>query len=225
MNRSPLETANIAPPGGQFGPQRLLDDNSDSSDSISRTASGKDSSSWKHTNQYHLLHRYGYTSSQQPFPGALPFRHHSPFNMTHNSSEPTTSASQRFPRYGPQWQWYDLHQGGYGGSQMFPPHQFPQPGPSSPGAPRLSPGPLCNNPVNLPTSSRSTPPPGLPSSAPGRSPICLPTQRYSLSRYRQVRWYLGIIEERYGWCGRNCVTERRRCWKTWRKRRDGGGII
>ena len=33
------------------------------------------------------------------------------------------------------------------------------------------------------------------------------------------------IEERYGRCGRNCVTERRRRWKTRRKRRDGGGII
>ena len=30
---------------------------------------------------------------------------------------------------------------------------------------------------------------------------------------------------RYGRCGRNCVTERRRHWKTRRKRRDGGGII
>jgi len=49
--------------------------------------------------------------------------------------------------------------------------------------------------------------------------------RTRLLRRRQVWWYLGIIEERYGWCGRNCVTERRRCWKTRRKRRDGGGII
>jgi len=46
-----------------------------------------------------------------------------------------------------------------------------------------------------------------------------------LLRRRQAWWYLGIIEERYGWCGRNCVTERRRRWKTRRKRRDGGGII
>jgi len=46
-----------------------------------------------------------------------------------------------------------------------------------------------------------------------------------LLRRRQVRWYLGIIAERYGWCGRNCVTERRRRWKTRRKRRDGGRII
>jgi len=52
-----------------------------------------------------------------------------------------------------------------------------------------------------------------------------PTPEPTLLRRRQVRWYLGIIEERYGWCGRNCVTERRRRWKTRRKRRDGGGII
>jgi len=43
-----------------------------------------------------------------------------------------------------------------------------------------------------------------------------------LSRRKQVRRYLGRIDERYG---RNCVTERRRRWKTRRKRRDGGDII
>jgi len=46
-----------------------------------------------------------------------------------------------------------------------------------------------------------------------------------LSRRKKVRRYLGIIEERYGRCGRNGVTERRRRWKMRRKRRDGGGII
>jgi len=46
-----------------------------------------------------------------------------------------------------------------------------------------------------------------------------------LSRRKKVRRYLGIMEERYGRCGRNCVTEKRRRWKTRRKRRDGGGII
>jgi len=46
-----------------------------------------------------------------------------------------------------------------------------------------------------------------------------------LSRRNKVRRYLGIIEERYGRCGRNCITERRRRWKMRRKRRDGGGII
>jgi len=46
-----------------------------------------------------------------------------------------------------------------------------------------------------------------------------------LSRRKKVQRYLGIIEERYERCGRNCVRERRRRWKTRRKRRDGGSII
>jgi len=46
-----------------------------------------------------------------------------------------------------------------------------------------------------------------------------------LSRRKKVRRYLGIIEETYGRCGRNCITETRRHSKTRRKRRDGGGII
>jgi hypothetical protein len=46
-----------------------------------------------------------------------------------------------------------------------------------------------------------------------------------LSRRRQVRSYLGIRAEKRRWCGRNCVTERRRRWKTRRKRRDGGGVM
>jgi len=46
-----------------------------------------------------------------------------------------------------------------------------------------------------------------------------------LSRRKKVQRYLGNITERYGRCGRNCVTERRRHGKTRRKRRDGGGII
>ena len=51
------------------------------------------------------------------------------------------------------------------------------------------------------------------------------SQSQDLSRRKKVRRYLGNIEERYGRCGRNCVTEKRRRWKTRRKRRDGGGII
>ena len=52
-----------------------------------------------------------------------------------------------------------------------------------------------------------------------------PKSKYWLARCRKVRRYLGIIVERYRRRGRNCVTERRRRWKTRRKRRDGGGII
>jgi len=46
-----------------------------------------------------------------------------------------------------------------------------------------------------------------------------------LSQRWEVRRYLGIIGGCFWWCGRNCVTERRRHWWTWKKRRDGGGII
>ena len=42
----------------------------------------------------------------------------------------------------------------------------------------MPPGPPGNNPVNRPTSSSSTPPPGPPSGAPGRPPISLPTKRF-----------------------------------------------
>jgi len=50
-------------------------------------------------------------------------------------------------------------------------------------------------------------------------------ERENLSRRKKVRRYLGNIEERYGRCRRNCVTERRRRWKTRKERWDGGGII
>jgi len=97
--------------------------------------------------------------------------------MTH-SSQPSSSASQQYPSYGPPWQGYDLHLGGYGRSQMFPPPQFPGQGPSSPGAPVVPPGPPGNYPLNQPTSSSSTLPPQPPSGAPGRHPISLTTKRF-----------------------------------------------
>jgi len=46
-----------------------------------------------------------------------------------------------------------------------------------------------------------------------------------LSPRKKVRRYLGIVERYSWWCRRNCVTERRRRWKTRRERRDGSGII
>jgi len=97
--------------------------------------------------------------------------------MTH-SSQPTSSASQQYPSYGPPWQGYDRHQGGYGKSQMFPPLQFPGQGPSSPGAPRVPPRPLGIHPLNQPTASCSTPPPQPASGAPGRHPISLLTKPF-----------------------------------------------
>ena len=61
---------------------------------------------------------------------------------------------------------------------MFPPPEFPGQGPSSPDAPRVPPGLTGNHPVNLPTSSSSTPPPQTPPSAPRRYPISLLTKRF-----------------------------------------------
>jgi len=46
-----------------------------------------------------------------------------------------------------------------------------------------------------------------------------------VSRRWEVERYLGIMEVDFWWCRRNCVTERRRRWKTQRERRDGVGII
>jgi len=97
--------------------------------------------------------------------------------MTH-SSQPTTSTRQGYQRYGPPWQGYDLHQGGYGGSLMFLPPQIPEQGPSSPGALRLPPGPPENDSVNQPTSSTSNPPPERASGAPWRRPFSLPMKRF-----------------------------------------------
>jgi hypothetical protein len=101
--------------------------------------------------------------------------------MTH-SVQPTSSTSQGFQSYEPPWQGYDLHQGGYGGSQMFPTAQFEGHGPSSTDPLRVPSGPLGNHPVNWPTSSSSTPPPQLPFGPPGRQPVSLPTNRFQLPR-------------------------------------------
>jgi len=152
-NGSPLNTVNMAPQGSLFRLQPRCEDNSGFSDNGLWTATGKYSRSGTDSNQYHPLYGDGDPPIQQPFPGAPQFYHHSPSNMTHNSSQPTTSISSWFPSYGLQWQEYDLHQGGYGKSKMFPPQHFPGQGPSSPGAPRVPPGLPGNNPVNQPTSS------------------------------------------------------------------------
>jgi hypothetical protein len=174
---SPPKTVNMAPPGCLFGLQQCCDNNSESPDKSSQPATRKDSQVGIHTKQYHRPQGYGYPLSQQRFPGAPQFYHQSPFNMTH-SSQPTSSTSQGYPGYGPPWQGYDLHQGGYDGSQMIPPVQRPGQGPSSPGAPRVPPGPPGNHPLNLPTSSSSTPTPQPPSVTAGRHPISLATKRF-----------------------------------------------
>jgi len=176
-NGSPPKTANMACSGGRFSTQQRHEDNSESSENSSRTATGKDIPFGKQTNQYQPPHGYSYPPSQQPFPGAAQFYQHSPFNMT-PSSQPTTSARQGYQSYGPPWQGYDLHQGGYGGSQMFPPPQIPGQGLSSPGAPRVPPGPPENHPVNQPTSSSYNLPLEPPSGALRRLWISLPTKRF-----------------------------------------------
>jgi len=175
-NGSPLNTLNVAPQGSLFGSHQRRDHISGSPDNGSRTAIGKDSHFGKHTDQYHPLQGYGYPPSQHPFPGTPQLYHQSPFNMT-LSSQPTNSASQGYPSYGPLWQWYDLHQGGYAGSQMFPPPQCSGQGLWSSGTSRLTPGPPEYNLVNLPISSSSDPSNGPPSSTPGRPPISLPTKK------------------------------------------------
>jgi hypothetical protein len=60
---------------------------------------------------------------------------------------------------------------------MFPPEEFPRQGPSSPGAPQVSPALPGSIPVIRQTSSASTPYGQLPST-PGRHPISLPKKQF-----------------------------------------------
>jgi len=53
----------------------------------------------------------------------------------------------------------------------------------------------------------------------------LEPRRGIFSQPENIRWYIGVLLGSLGWCGRNCITERRRRWKTQRKCRAGGGII
>jgi hypothetical protein len=98
--------------------------------------------------------------------------------MTH-CSQPTTSSIQRYsPSYGPLWDGYDRHHGGYGGFQMYSPPQIPGQGPPSPGELTVHRGPRENHPLNCPTSSSSNPPPEHPSGEPRCPPIYRPTKRF-----------------------------------------------
>ena len=59
-----------------------------------------------------------------------------PLQRSGSGSEPDPEPNWEFgpvvnTSYGPTWPGYDLHQGGYGGSQMFPPPQLPSQEPSS----------------------------------------------------------------------------------------------
>ena len=46
-----------------------------------------------------------------------------------------------------------------------------------------------------------------------------------MSRFEEVRKYLGRITGVWGWCGRNCAMEGWRCWAKQRMPKDGGSII
>jgi len=198
-NGCPPMTVNMTPLGGLFGTQHTLEVNSESSDNCSRTATGEDRHCGKPTNQYHLPQGYGYPPPLRPFAGYPQFYHHFSFNMRH-STQPTTSASKGYPSYRPQWQGYDLHQGGNGGYQMFPPPQLAGQGPSSPGAPSVATGPLENNPVNRPTSSSCNHPPGPRSGAPGRPYLASQQNHYSWSQDSGKQMTQGL---------RNCPN----CWR------------
>jgi len=114
--------------------------------------------------------------------------------MTH-SSQPTTSTSPGFPSYGPKWQGYDLHQGGYGKSKMYPPPQIPGQGLSSQGALKVPRGPPGNNPINWPPTSSPTPPPPGPSSGEsGRLCISLAMKSFQPQLELQTIDVAGIVE-------------------------------
>jgi len=128
MNGSPLKT-NILPLTGRlFGLQQCPDDNGNASDIESWNKPSRDTEFRQPTNQSHPPLGYRYLSRLPPIPGAPQFYHPSPVSMT-PSSKPCSAAKQWNPTNGPLWQWYDLHQGGYCGPQMFPPEQFTEAGP------------------------------------------------------------------------------------------------
>jgi hypothetical protein len=97
--------------------------------------------------------------------------------MTH-SSQPTPSASHGYPWYGPPWPGYDLHQGGYGRSQMFPSSTDSRTRPIMSRCTESAFRTAGNHPVNWPTLSSSNPQPERPSGADRRPLISLPTKRF-----------------------------------------------
>jgi len=191
---------NMMPWGSLFGLYQSSDEDLVSLDNISWTTTSKVSPFRKHTNQYHLPQGYGYPPSPQPFQGASWGYHHSPFNMT-CSSQPSTCASEGFPRYGPKRQGYGHHQSGYGGSQMFPPLKISGQWLSSRGEPGVPPGLLGIDPVNRPTTSSYTAPPGPPtgtagtlSGASGKPPVSLQMKRIQAQAELRITAVAGIAD-------------------------------
>jgi len=156
-NGSPPKTTSMAPPGGLFGSQQRPEDNVGAFDNNAGNTLSKDTQFGQPPNQIQPPPGYSYPPSQPPFPGAPQFSHPAPFNMTPSSQPSSGGATQGYQSYGPLWQGYDFPQGGYGGTQVFPPQQFTGQRPSSPGTPQVPPAPAANNPVNRPTASSSTP--------------------------------------------------------------------
>jgi hypothetical protein len=173
---SALKPTKLAPPGGLFGSQQHPDDNVEGSENNAGNTASQDTEFGQPSNQIHPPRGYCYLPLQPPFPGALQFYHHAPFNMT-PSSQPSTAATQEYQSYAPSWQAYDFPQQGYGGPHIFPPQQFTAHGRTSPGTPRVPPTPPQNTPVIRPTTSSSTAP-EQPPGAPGKPPSSLPTKRF-----------------------------------------------
>ena len=197
-NGSPPKTTNMAPTGGLYGSQQRPDDNVGASYNNPGNTPSKDTQFGQPAYQLDSPPPpppgYSYPPSQPPFPGALQFNHQVPFNMT-PSSQPSSGATQGNPSYGPPWQGYHIHQGGYCGPRMLPPQQFTGHGPSSPGAPRVPPAPPGNNSVIRPTSSASTTPGQIPG-APGRPPIRLSTKHFQPAAEPPADRGSGCEEER-----------------------------
>jgi len=176
---SPLKKTNMAPTGWLFRSQHRQVDNLAALDNTAGNTLSKDTQFGQLMNPIHSPLGYSDPPLQLPFPGDPQFYHHAHFNVT-PSSQPSTTATQGYPSYGPSLQASDFTQGGYGGRQMFPPQEFRGHGRSAPGTPRVPPAPPRNNPVIWPTSSSSSAPGQLPG-APGRPPISLPTEQFQPS--------------------------------------------
>jgi len=191
-NGSPPKTTNMAPIGALCDSPQRPEDNVGVSDNNAGNTPSKDTQSGLPPNRFQPPPGHSYLPLQLPFPGAHQFYHPAPCSMT-PSSQPSSSATQGYPSHGPSWQGYNFHPGGYGGSQMFPPQQFPGRWPPSVGAPRVPPALPGNNPVSRGTSSASTPYGQLHSTS-GWPPISHPTKQFHPAAEPHRTEVAGIVE-------------------------------